>query len=159
MDDVLIIVAQSLVSCNDPASLIAFVKLQSTHRAVWLHYKNDHVLWRSLVARLPKWSLPPHMGLRRRAITGIKLLKSRCVGCGGPANRVFMAFQARMCGRCCHRTFVSDFELAWSCGVEHVSPPYIARYIGETRVLFFMRRHVVGRARVELSREIGRAHV
>ena len=143
MDDVLILVSQFLLSSSSPASLNAFVELQATHRAVWLRYKHDHVLWHSLNARLPKWSLPPHMGLRRRVITGIKLLLPRCVACGRPANRVFMAFQARLCGRCCHRVLVSDFELAWVYGVEHAAPPYVVRYVGETRVLFFMRQHLL----------------
>ena len=144
MDDVMILVSQYLLSNPSSAdSLNAFVKLQATHRGVWLRYKHDTVLWRSLSARLPRWSLPPHMGLRRRVITGIKLLLPRCVVCGGSAARVFMAFQARLCGRCCKKVLVSDFELAWCHGVVLASPPpYIARYIGQTRVLFFMRQHL-----------------
>ncbi len=144
MDDVLLLVAHTLLHARpvDPQSLIAFVKLQATHRAVWKHYRHDHELWRALGASLPQWSLPPHMGLRRRVITGIKLLVGRCIACGGRANRVFMAYQARLCRGCCHRLLVSDFELAWGYGVERASPPYIVRYIGETRVLFFMRQHL-----------------
>ncbi len=144
MDDVLILVSQFLLSrAPDPAALGAFVKLQATHRGVWLRFRHDHVLWRSLGAQLPRWSLPPHMGLRRRVITGIKLLSPRCVVCAGPANRVFMAFQARLCGQCCKKVLVSDFELAWRHGVVLASPPpYIARYVGQTRVLFFMRHHL-----------------
>ena len=53
-----------------------------------------------------------------------------------------MAFQARLCRGCCRRLLVSDFELAWRHGVERASPPYIVRYVGETRVLFFMRQHL-----------------
>jgi hypothetical protein len=64
-------------------------------------------------ALLPRWSLPEHMGLRRRAITGIKLLHGKCIACDGRATRVFMAFQARICGRCCFRLLISDAELAW----------------------------------------------
>jgi hypothetical protein len=153
MDDVLILVSQYLLSDPSAAdSLSAFVKLQATHRGVWLRYKHDAVLWRSLGARLPKWSLPPHMGLRRRVITGIKLLTLRCVACGGAASRVFMAFQARLCGRCCHRVLISDFELAWGHGLVHASPPYIVRYIGHTRVLFFMRQHLRRLERTTLTR-------
>jgi len=153
MDDVLILVSQFLLS--DPSSaesLSAFVKLQATHRGVWLRYKHDLVLWRSLGARLPKWSLPAHMGLRRRVITGIKLMIPRCVACGGQANRVFMAFQARLCGRCCHRVLVSDFELAWGHGLLHASPPYLVRYVGHTRILFFMRQHLRRFPRRQLTR-------
>jgi len=143
MDDVLIVVSQFLLSRpTDPCSLLAFVKLQATHRAVWLRYRNDHNLWRILGSSLPKWSLPPHMGLRRRVITGIKLLLGKCIACGGKANRVFMAFQARFCKRCCHSLLISDFELAWGHGLEHAAPPYIVRYMDETRVLFFMRQHL-----------------
>jgi len=145
MDDVLVLVSHHLLLLSsDPSSLIAFVKLQAAHKGVWLRFKNDHILWRSLQARLPKWSLPPHMGLRRRVITGIKLLHNRCIACDGPATRVFMAFQARLCGGCCHRLLISDFELAWLHGVRPnaLKTPYIVRYVGETRVLFFMRQHV-----------------
>ena len=157
MDDVLIAVSQFLLSRPaDPESLLAFVKLQATHRAVWLRYRNDHELWRVLGSSLPKWSLPPHMGLRRRVITGIKLLLGKCIACGGKANRVFMAFQARICRKCCHALLISDFELAWGHGLEHASPPYIVRYMDETRVLFFMRQHLPGlppMEKVRLTRE------
>ena len=44
---------------------------------------------------------------------GIKLLHTRCIVCNGRASRFFMAFQARICGRCCRRVLISDFELAW----------------------------------------------
>lgn len=145
MDDILILVSHLLVSNSaDKTALLAFVRLQATHRAVWLHFKNDHALWRKLGASLPQWSLPEHMGLRRRVITGIKLLMGRCIACGGKARRVFMAFQARLCGACCHRLLISDFEFAWGYGVElpDNTAPYIVRYIGHIRVRFFMKQHL-----------------
>ena len=67
MNDALILIAERLLSQpTDTASLLAFVKLQATHRAVWLHYRHDTTLWRRLNEGLPRWSLPEHMGLRRR---------------------------------------------------------------------------------------------
>lgn len=153
MDDALILVAQLFLSnTSDSASLLAFVKLQATHRGVWLRYKDDHALWRGLAMRLPRWYLPEHMGLRRRVITGIKLLLGRCIACGGKARRVFMAFQSRICVRCCHRLLVSDFELAWGHGVERVQAPYIVRYIGDTRVRFYMRQHLGALRSIECVR-------
>jgi hypothetical protein len=85
------------------------------------------------------------MGLRRRAITGIKLLHGRCIACNGKATRVFMAFQARICGRCCCRLLISDAELAWRYGLFDSldALPYIVRYLGHTRVRFFMRQHLL----------------
>ena len=144
MDDVLLVISELLLArADDVGSLMAFVRLQATRRAVWLRYRSDLALWHRLGARLPKWSLPEHMGLRRRVITGIKLLHGRCIACGGKARRVFMAFQARLCGPCCHRLLVSDFELAWGHGVEHdPDAAYIVRYIGHIRVRFFLRQHL-----------------
>ena len=47
MDDVLIVVSQFLLSRpTDPSSLVAFVKLQATHRAVWLRYKQKQIIQR-----------------------------------------------------------------------------------------------------------------
>ena len=66
MNDTLILVSESLLLSNSPDSLLAFVKLQATSRAVWLHYRHDTELWKRLGACLPQWSLPEHMGLRRR---------------------------------------------------------------------------------------------
>ena len=67
MDDVLGIVAERLVAYpTDPVALFAFVKLQATCRGVWLRYRADADTWRRLGAILPQWSLPEHMGLRRR---------------------------------------------------------------------------------------------
>jgi hypothetical protein len=85
-------------------------------------------------------------GCRRRAITGIKLLHGKCIACDGKATRVFMAFQARICGRCCCRLLISDAELAWRYGLPDPpgNPPYIVRYLGHTRVRFFMRQHLTG---------------
>jgi hypothetical protein len=75
MDDILqIIVTQYLLQSTDITSLLAFVRLQATHRPTWLRYKNDRALWLRLGACLPKWSLPEHLGIRRRVITGIKLM-------------------------------------------------------------------------------------
>lgn len=46
MDDVLLLIASTLLShAPCPTSLLAFVKLQATHRAVWLRYKSDKLLW------------------------------------------------------------------------------------------------------------------
>jgi hypothetical protein len=101
------------------------------------------------------------MGLRRRAITGIKLLHGRCIACDGRAQRVFMAFQARLCGRCCHRLLVSDVELAWRHGVLRLPeppPPYIVRYLGQTRVRFFLRQHIVLRLGAPLRRSQSHAY-
>ena len=146
MDDVLSIVSQHLLSqSHDPVSLLAFVKLQATSRSVWQRYRHDTALWRRLMEALPQWSLPEHMGLRRRAITGIKLLHGRCIACDGRAPRVFMAFQARLCGGCCRRLLVSDVELAWHHGLLDAAnppPPYIVRWIGNIRVRFFLRQHL-----------------
>lgn len=143
MDDVLPLIAQWLVlRADDPVALLAFVKLQATSRCVWLRYRHDAELWRRLGVCLPAWSLPEHMGLRRRVMTGIKLMHTRCIACGGKASRVFMAFQARICRACCHRLLVSDHELAWTFGLAHSAPPYIVRYAGPTRVRFFMRQHL-----------------
>ena len=143
MDDVLLLLASTLLT-QTPPSLLAFIKLQATHRGVWLRYKDDRALWTRLERTLPKWSLPPHMGLRRRVISGIKLLSTNCHSCAGPAPRVFMAFQARFCRRCCHRLLISDFELAWVHGV--TNPPnaaYIVRFVGDNlRVRFFLRQHL-----------------
>jgi hypothetical protein len=147
MEDALILIAEHLLSNpTDPLSLLAFVKLQATHRSVWLHYRHDNDLWKRLNSALPRWSLPEHMGLRRRAITGIKLLHGKCIACDGKATRVFMAFQARICGRCCCRLLISDAELAWRYGLPDPpgNPPYIVRYLGHTRVRFFMRQHLAG---------------
>ena len=143
MNDVLLLIAeQLLLRPDDPSALLSFVKLQATSRCVWFRYRNDTDLWRRLGSSLPTWSLPDHMGLRRRVITGIKLMMGRCIACGGKATRVFMAFQARICRKCCHRLLISDHELAWTFGLCHASPPYIVRYAGETRVRFFMRQHL-----------------
>lgn len=87
-------------------------------------------------------------------ITGIKLLYGKCIACGGKASRVFMAFQARICRACCHRLLVSDHELAWSFGIDRAAPPYIVRYVGNVRVRFFMRQHVLPpRHLAKLTRE------
>lgn len=145
MNDALILIAEHLLSHpTDPASLLAFVKLQATHRAVWQHYRNDTTLWKRLNEGLPRWSLPEHMGIRRRTITGIKLLHGKCIACDGKATRVFMAFQARICGQCCFRLLVSDVELAWRYGVDASldEKPYIVRYVGHSRIRFFMRQHL-----------------
>ena len=83
---------------------------------------------------------------------GIKLLHGKCIACNGKATRFFMAFQARICGRCCHRLLVSDVELAWRYGLDSPSAPFIVRYIGHTRVRFFMRQHLCCKA-TPLSRE------
>ena len=153
MNDTLILISEHLLSQpTDPTSLLAFVKLQATHRAVWLHYRHDTALWKRLNEGLPRWSLPEHMGLRRRTIMGIKLLHGKCIACNGKATRVFMAFQARICGKCCHRLLVSDVELAWRFGLESTAP-YIVRYIGDVRVRFFMRQHLRCGAPSRLSRE------
>ena len=153
MNDILILVSEVLLAQPaDPASLLAFVKLQATHRAVWLRYRHDTALWRRLNDALPKWSLPEHMGLRRRVITGIKLLHGRCIACNGPAPRVFMAFQARICRACARRLLVSDFELAWTYGVLDPHAPYLVRYIRNVRVRFFMKQHLnVPRQPADLS--------
>ena len=147
MDDVLqIIITQHLLlqSTNDIFSLLAFVRLQATHRPTWLRYKDDRALWLRLETGLPKWSLPEHLGLRRRVITGIKLMLGKCIACYSHAPRVFMAFQARFCNRCCHRLLVSDFELAWRHGVQ--TPPegtaYIVRYSGSVRVRLYLKQHL-----------------
>ena len=144
MDDVLILIANSLLAHPSPDNLLAFVKLQATQRGVWLHFKHDRELWARLLALLPTWSLPEHMGLRRRAITSIKLLSCRCVGCDRQWPRVFVSIQARMCALCCRSLLISDFHLAWHHGI--VDPrgvPYIARYTKDTnvRVRFFVRKH------------------
>lgn len=166
MDDAihLIITQHLLADPKDPSSLLAFVRLQATHRPTWLKYKHDRALWTRLETSLPKWSLPEHMGLRRRVITGIKLLLGRCIACHSHAPRVFMAFQARFCRRCCHQLLISDFELAWRHGVE--SPPkdtpFIVRYTaGNVRVRLFLKQHLRGvmtrPERVRLSRaQVGR---
>ena len=146
MDDILhIITTQHLLSNpTDPTSLLAFVRLQATHRPTWLRYKNDRALWLRLEAGLPKWSLPEHLGLRRRVITGIKLLLGKCIACHGYAPRVFMAFQARFCRRCCLRLLISDYELAWGHGIQ--PPPrdtaFIVRYCGNVRVRFYLKQHL-----------------
>jgi hypothetical protein len=153
MEDALILIAEHLLSQpTDPPSLLAFVKLQATHRSVWLHYRNDVGLWKRLNESLPRWSLPEHMGIRRRTITGIKLLHGKCIACDGKATRVFMAFQARICGRCCTRLLVSDAELAWRHALLDPPPslPYIVRYLGHTRVRFFMRQHLPTRLKQQL---------
>ena len=143
MDDVLLLVANVLLASPTPENLLAFVKLQATHRGVWAHFKHDRALWTRLQALLPMWSLPEHLGLRRRVITGIKLLLAKCIACHGPAPRVFMAFQARLCRGCCARLLVSDFHLAWHHGLH--APPnaaYIVRYAGTVRVRFYLRQHL-----------------
>jgi hypothetical protein len=150
MDDALsLIVSHHLISIPPPPStiaLLAFVKLQAIHRPTWLRYRHDRAFWERLATFLPQWSLPEHMGLRRRVITGIKLMYGKCIACGAPAPRVFMAFQARLCRMCCHRLLVSDMELAWGHGVEDVQMPFIVRYHNETtRVRFYLRQHLVGK--------------
>ena len=77
-------------------------------------------------------------------ITGIKLMLGKCIACHGHAPRVFMAFQARFCRRCCHSLLVSDFELAWRHGV-HPPPDgtaFIVRYAGAVRVRLYLRQHL-----------------
>jgi hypothetical protein len=147
MDDIIqIIVTQYLLQSTDITSLLAFVRLQATHRPTWLRYKNDRALWLRLGACLPKWSLPEHLGIRRRVITGIKLMLGKCIACYGHAPRVFMAFQARFCRKCCHRLLISDFELAWRHGVQ--PPPegiaFIVRYAGQVRVRLYLKQHLKG---------------
>jgi hypothetical protein len=143
MDDVLLLVANVLLASPTPENLLAFVKLQATHRGVWTHFKHDRALWTRLQALLPMWSLPEHLGLRRRVITGIKLLLAKCIACHGPAPRVFMAFQARLCRRCCERLLISDFQLAWQHGMDSpVNTAYIVRYAGTVRVRFYLRQHL-----------------
>ena len=145
MDDVLALVANNLLThFATPTSLLAFVKLQATHRGTWLLYRHDRALWERLQSTLPKWSLPPHMGLRRRVIAGIKLLFGNCLACHGPAPRVFMAFQARFCRRCCHKLLISDHELAWRYRVtSDPNAPYIVRYYqGRVRVRFYLKQHL-----------------
>ena len=147
MDDALhLIVTQHLLQSTDPLSLLAFVRLQATHRPTWLKYKDDRALWLRLEATLPKWSLPEHMGIRRRVITGIKLMLGKCISCYGHAPRVFMAFQARFCRKCCHSLLVSDFELAWRHGVQFPPPStaFIVRYAGTVRVRLYLKQHVRG---------------
>ena len=143
MDDVLLLVANVLLASPTPENLLAFVKLQATHRGVWAHFKHDRALWTRLQAGLPRWSLPEHLGLRRRVITGVKLLLAKCIACHGPAPRVFMAFQARLCRGCCARLLVSDFQLAWHHGVDGpANAAYIVRYAGTVRVRFYLRQHL-----------------
>lgn len=145
MDDAIhLIVTQHLLQSNDPKSLLAFVRLQATHRPTWLKYKDDRALWTRLEAGLPKWSLPEHMGLRRRVITGIKLMLGRCISCHGHAPRVFMAFQARFCRKCCHSLLISDFELAWRHGVQPPSTAFIVRYSGTVRIRLYLKQHLRG---------------
>jgi hypothetical protein len=143
---------------HDPApsttSLLAFVKLQAIHRPTWLRYRHDRAFWERISVLLPRWSLPEHMGLRRRVITGIKLMYGKCISCGGAAPRVFMAFQARLCRACCHRLLVSDMELAWGHGVDEESPvlkmPFIVRYHNDSvRVRFYLRQHLSGKLQPE----------
>ncbi len=143
------IVTNHLLSGSPPStsSLLAFVKLQAIHRPTWLRFRHGRAFWERIALLLPQWSLPQHMGLRRRVITGIKLLYGKCIACGGPAPRVFMAFQARLCRSCCHRLLVSDMELAWGHGVDEDSPmlrmPFIVRYHDSTvRVRFYLRQHM-----------------
>jgi len=155
MDDTLHLIVANHLLTESPApsitSLLAFVKLQAIHRPTWLRYRHDRALWERLSSLLPRWSLPEHMGLRRRVITGIKLLYGRCIACGAPAPRVFMAFQARLCRACCHRLLVSDMQLAWGHGVEEADlagVPFIVRYHGgAVRVRFYLRQHVMGQMR------------
>jgi hypothetical protein len=145
MDDVLHLIVARLLQSADPVSLLAFVRLQATHRPTWLKYRDDRALWLSLGVTLPKWSLPEHMGLRRRVITGIKLMLGKCIACHGPAPRVFMAFQARFCRKCCHGLLVSDFELAWRHGTQPPSAAaFIVRYAGTVRVRLYLRQHLRG---------------
>jgi hypothetical protein len=147
MDDTihLIVANHLLLSSPSAASLLAFVKLQAIHRPTWLRYRHDRALWERLATLLPRWSLPAHMGLRRRVITGIKLLHGKCIACSAPAPRVFMAFQARFCRRCCLRLLISDYELAWRHGIQ--PPPrdtaFIVRYCGNVRVRFYLKQHLV----------------
>ena len=147
MDDIIhiIITQHLLLHPTDTTSLLAFVRLQATHRPTWLRYKKDRALWLRLESTLPKWSLPEHLGLRRRVITGIKLLLGKCIACQGYAPRVFMAFQARFCRKCCHRLLISDYELAWRHGIQ--PPPrdtaFIVRYAGSNvRVRLFLKQHL-----------------
>jgi hypothetical protein len=155
MDDSLhLIIVNHLLSDTTPSSLLAFVKLQAIHRPTWLRYRHDRAFWERIALLLPKWSLPEHMGLRRRVITGIKLMYGKCIACGRAAPRVFMAFQARLCRACCHKLLVSDMELAWGHGVDEDSPalkmPFIVRFHDERiRVRFYMRQHLVGKLQSE----------
>ena len=159
MDDALqLIVVNHLLGDASPSalSLLAFVKLQAIHRPTWLRFRHDRAFWERIALLLPRWSLPEHMGLRRRVITGIKLMYGKCIACGGPAPRVFMAFQSRLCRLCCHRLLVSDMELAWGHGVDEESPvlkmPFIVRYHDDNvRVRFYMRQHLAGRLQPEES--------
>lgn len=153
MDDTLhLIVINHILGEPAPSTtaLLAFVKLQAIHRPTWLRYRHDRDFWERLANLMPKWSLPEHMGLRRRVITGIKLLYGKCIACGDSAPRVFMAFQARICRTCCHRLLVSDMELAWGHGIDEDNPilrmPFIVRYHGSNiRVRFYLRQHMTGK--------------
>ena len=90
MDDTLhLVVINHILGESTPSTtaLLAFVKLQAIHRPTWLRYRNDRVFWERLANLMPKWSLPEHMGLRRRVITGIKLLYGKCIACGESAPR------------------------------------------------------------------------
>jgi hypothetical protein len=156
MDDAWLLVVDRLLAASDETtataaseSLLAFVKLQAVHRGTRQRFLHDRALWSRLEAQLPRWSLPEHLGLRRRVLTGIKLVAiPGCLACRGPARRVFVAFQGRLCLRCCGRLLVSDHELAWRHGVlvppdAAAAPPFVARYTAATnvRVRFFLRAH------------------
>ena len=154
MDDALHLIVTNHLLCTvsppSTLSLLAFVKLQAIHKPTWLRYRHDRAFWERLATLLPRWSLPEHMGLRRRVITGIKLMYGKCIACGAPAPRVFMAFQARICRQCCHKLLVSDMELAWGHGIEEGNPllemPFIVRYHAECiRVRFYLRQHLAGK--------------
>ena len=166
MDDAwLLVVDRLLLAAPDETtaaneSLLAFVKLQAVHRGTRQRFLHDRALWSRLEAQLPRWSLPEHLGLRRRVLTGVKLVAiPGCLACRGPAPRVFVAFQGRLCRRCCGRVLVSDHELAWRHGVvvppDAAALPFIARYTAATnvRVRFFLRAHllVLGRRVVASS--------
>ena len=161
MDDAwLLVVDRLLLAAPDETkeSLLAFVKLQAVHRGTRQRFLHDRALWSRLEAQLPRWSLPEHLGLRRRVLTGVKLVAiPGCLACRGPAPRVFVAFQGRLCRRCCGRVLVSDHELAWRHGVvvppDAAALPFIARYTAATnvRVRFFLRAHLLVLRRVVAS--------
>lgn len=138
MDDALLIICELLLSQPTAPQLLAFVKLQATRRAVYLRYRHDTELWRKLLTQhVPRWSLPEHMGVRRRAILSIRMLDPRCLVCGGHASRLYFAFQGRLCLRCSRRVLVPEHAC---CGGAKL--PYTVRYIGGVRVRYFMLHHL-----------------
>jgi hypothetical protein len=149
MDDVFLHIteffAQNLV---DVSNAVSFVKMQAVRRCIRERYKHNRDVWMCLLLQFRTCNarLPPHLGLRRKAILAVRIAARQCSFCRSTLNcSTFYTIQTVLCRDCFFRNMVSDIELqhqhGWSVAdVEHLmrrSP-----YVKDSSKRFFVRRHV-----------------